>query len=119
MRIMEQFIISTPEQLEAFFIRAIQKISSLQPAKIELPENIGSEEARKLLAEIWGLSEPVSYSWFSKENMKGNLPSGKVGKRLIFNRAELIEYAQSKVVRPLDTVSEAITKAARRRRVNG
>jgi hypothetical protein len=109
-----ELIITTEEKLEACILRAVQKASSYQqPIKEELAQNIGSEEAKRLLAEIWG--SPVSDSLFFKLSHRKELPSGKVGKRLVFDRDQLINYAQSKIKKPVDIVSESVIKSARKK----
>jgi hypothetical protein len=110
-----ELIITTEEKLEACILRAVQKANSyLQPIKEELPQNIGSEEAKRLLAEIWG--SPVSDSLFYKLSHRKELPSRRIGgKRLVFDRKELINYAQSKSKKPVDGVSQSVAVSARKK----
>jgi hypothetical protein len=109
-----EFIITTEEKLEACILRAVQKASIFQqPIKEESQKNIGSEEAKKLLTEIWGTS--ISDSLFYKLSHRKELPSRKIGKRLVFDRDELINYAQSKIEYPVDGVSDSVAFSARKK----
>ncbi len=111
---MAQFIIMTDELMEAHDERLIQKFIALhQSHKEDPPENIGSQEAKKLLSEIWGV--PVSDSWIEKKSMLREIPFVKRGKFRVFNRMELLAWAKAQIARPRDPVSESIVKSARRR----
>lgn len=105
-----EVLLSTPEQLEAVVFRAMQKNNPQPSKKEDFPEFIGTPEARKLLESIWGI--PISDSWFSKKSMVGELPFVKVGKRRVFNRLQLIEWAKSKTIKPIDPVSTSVQKSA-------
>jgi len=109
----EQFIITTEDQMEAFAIKVSQRVNNPQSIKEDLPEFIGTPEARKLLEKILGMT--FSDSWFAKKAMNHELPFTKMGKRRVFNRAELIDWAKSKVARPADPVAESVTATARKR----
>jgi hypothetical protein len=106
----QKFIVLSEDQWNTISL-GIQKISYQQPVTEKLPENIGAEEAKKLLAEIWGCP-PISDSWFYKKTMIGELPSAKAGKFLVFNRMELIRYAESRIKKPSDPVSDALQRSA-------
>jgi hypothetical protein len=101
--------IITDEQLTAIADLTFQKFSK-QPTREQLPEYIGTSEARDLLEKILGIS--FSDSWFAKKAMVHELPFVKFGKRRVFNRMELTEWARSKTKKPIDPVSEAVQMSA-------
>ncbi|MBN2480446.1 MAG: hypothetical protein JXB19_01800 [Bacteroidales bacterium] len=108
---MEPLIVITEERLEALILSAIQKSKILQqPEKEKLPVNINADEARDLLQKTWG--SPVSKSLFYKLSMV-EMPKQKIGRRLVFNRSELINYAQSKIKKTGDPVSKSVMKSAK------
>jgi hypothetical protein len=114
---MEQIIITTPEQLENYCFKAFQRYSNFQlPTKEAFPKNISSEEARKIVGEIIG--HVISKSKWTKDLMNGKVPTkGKAGKWIICDRAEIVQYAEALIRKPVDVVGDAIQESAKRKRL--
>jgi hypothetical protein len=112
---MEQGFFSTNEQLKAFALMAVQEfISKQQPVKEEPPQNISSDEARKLTSII--LWHDISVSKWTKDQADGKTPrKGKAGKWIIYDRSEIIKYAKSLICQSSDPVSEAVQKSAKKK----
>ncbi len=92
---MQNLIITTPEQLEVFIRAAVRSELAALPvprqpqAKNEQPDEIGGIE---LAVQITGYAKPTIYSLVSQRLIPHAKPNGK---RLIFNRADLLEWIKS------------------------
>lgn len=87
-------ILMTPDQLEGVLFKALEKFQATRPeAKRELPENINIDQAVELLREN---GYPTAKTQIYKFTSAGEIPYRKYGSVLVFSRAELLKWAESR-----------------------
>lgn len=112
---MSNLIITTPEELRAIVGEAIAQHLPKQTAKESLPDTITLTTALELLAEN---GYPTSRAKIYKLTSAGTMPHRKYGNKLVFSRAELLEWAEGQSIRIGDhsEATQTIARSARRKR---
>jgi hypothetical protein len=110
-----QFNVITNDDLEGLASRLLAKYQEMQPpVKEPMPQRVGTIEARKIVAKVWGY-EPSQSLW-TKLSMKKLIPiEGVAGRSIVYSPEKLIEWAQSQITKPEDIVLRSVTNAARKR----
>lgn len=112
---MSNLILTTPEELRAIVCQAIADHLPKQNAKESQPDTITLTTALELLAEK---GYPTSRAKIYKLTSSGTMPHRKYGNKLVFSRAELLQWADTQTTRignHSDTVL-TIARNARRKR---
>ncbi|MDE5944083.1 helix-turn-helix domain-containing protein [uncultured Rikenella sp.] len=114
---MSEVIVMTPDQLrgtlEGAVLGALEKFQASQKEAAR-PEN--QPEAMNLPAAIRFLAEngyPTSRSKFYQLTSTGKIPHRKYGSRLVFNRTELLRWAESQAKECNTGQREAVALIAR------
>ncbi len=113
---MNDIIITTPEQLQTIVGQAVEaiipRLAEHQRKANEKPtkENLTMVEAIEYLN---GLGFPTTRSAIYNLVFKGKIPHRKIGKRIVFSRAELTEWVESRTQRIGDESIEMRQRIAR------
>ncbi|PVY43267.1 helix-turn-helix domain-containing protein [Pontibacter virosus] len=94
------------------------KAVSGQPKKQDYPERLTREQALKFLGEQ---GVPISESHLYKLTAAKGIPFQKFNNKLVFSRAELLNWIETQTVDPSDTgeADLALAKSARRKKKGG
>lgn len=113
---MSEVIVMTPDQLrgtlEGAVLGALEKFQASQKeaARPESPETMNLPAAIRFLADN---GYPTSRSQFYKLSSTGKIPHRKYGSRLVFNRTELLRWAESQAKECNIGQKEAVSSIAR------
>ena len=114
---METAIVITPEQLGEVLKRAV--LGALEEfnansqdggRRKELPENINIDQAVEFLSEN---GYPTAKSQIYKFTSAGEIPHRKYGSVLVFNRTELLRWAESRTKNHIAGHEDAVLSVAR------
>lgn len=105
-------IVTTPEQLQSLVYGAVRSILpelvNYQPERPK-PDVMGIDETLSFLGEQ---AIPTKKSALYNLVFKEEIPHRKIGRRLVFSRKELLEWIESRTVRPEDKRSAAALRIA-------
>lgn len=110
---MSEVIVMTPEQLENAILGALEKFQATRQAtKQELPGNMSLMQAVQFLTDN---GYPTAKSQIYKFTAAGLIPHRRYGSRLVFNRAELLRWAEGRTKQKKEnTISnEAVLSVSR------
>lgn len=96
---MDRIIITTPNELKAVILEVLGDYLRPKPVAEKLSNTLSLEEAVSFLNES---GYPISKGTIYQLTSKNQMPFGKFGNKLIFERKELLSWAQGQIIKVTD-----------------